>query len=117
MQPPIADLALSGNAQVTIMADANNRSQDPNAFLVAGGPVIPAAGVLIAVSPQHAVESESGPSDSSKVTTSSPSFLKAGELRMRGTHVLSQALAETKPPGLPLAQGESWPSSHRFGVM
>ncbi len=41
----IDDLTLSGNAQFTISADANNRNQDPNAFLVAGGPVHPAVAV------------------------------------------------------------------------
>jgi hypothetical protein len=37
----VGHLTLSGNARFTIAADANNRSQDPNAFKVAGGPVQP----------------------------------------------------------------------------
>jgi hypothetical protein len=41
----VDDLVLSGNAQFTISANANNRSQNPNAFLVAGGPVQPAVSV------------------------------------------------------------------------
>jgi hypothetical protein len=41
----VRDLALSGNAHFSVAADANNRSQDPNAFKVAGGRVTPASGV------------------------------------------------------------------------
>jgi hypothetical protein len=41
----VDDLVLSGNAKVTITANALNRTQNPNAFLVAGGPVHPAAPV------------------------------------------------------------------------
>jgi hypothetical protein len=39
----VADLTLSGNATFVITADANNRVVNPNAFMVAGGPVHPAA--------------------------------------------------------------------------
>jgi hypothetical protein len=38
-----SDLSLGSHAHVSITADANNRNEDPNAFLVAGGPVVPAA--------------------------------------------------------------------------
>jgi hypothetical protein len=41
----VADLTLSGNAHFSITADANNRNEDPNAFLAAGGPVTPVAPV------------------------------------------------------------------------
>ncbi len=37
----VADLVLSGNAKFSITADANNRAQNPNAFMVAGGPINP----------------------------------------------------------------------------
>jgi hypothetical protein len=43
----VDDLVLSGNAKITISANANNRSQNPNAFLVAGGPVQPAMPVAL----------------------------------------------------------------------
>jgi hypothetical protein len=49
----VDDLVLSGNAQFTISANANNRSQNPNAFLVAGGPVQSAAPVA-ALTPAEA---------------------------------------------------------------
>jgi hypothetical protein len=41
----VADLTLTSNARFTIAADALNRVRDPNAFLVAGGAVQPAAPV------------------------------------------------------------------------
>src|SRR5450759_5205295 len=68
-------------------------------------------------SPQHAVASFCGPSDSSAVMTRAPSVLNAGELRILGTQILSQASTLTRPPGWPSTHGESWPSWHRFGVM
>jgi hypothetical protein len=37
----VADLSMSGNAKFAVTANANNRSENPNAFLVAGGPVSP----------------------------------------------------------------------------
>ena len=41
----IDDLVLSGNGHFVIGADADNRNQDPNAFMVAGGAVTPSVEV------------------------------------------------------------------------
>jgi uncharacterized delta-60 repeat protein len=41
----VADLVLGSNAHFTITANANNRNQDPNAFMVAGGPINPSSPV------------------------------------------------------------------------
>ena len=50
------------------------------------GPTMPGIGELVlALSPQQAVASDCGPSDSSAVITSTPSCLNAGEARMIGT--------------------------------
>src|ERR1700743_2905159 len=54
---------------------------------------------------------------SSKLMISRPSFLKAGDSVIIGTHFFRNSLAETRPPGLPLTQGASWPSLQTFGVM
>ncbi len=47
-----ADLTLSGNAHVTITADAGNRTQNPNAFMIAGGPIVPAVPVAPLTQPE-----------------------------------------------------------------
>jgi hypothetical protein len=56
-------------------------------------------------------------SDSSKVMIRRPFCLNAGEPVMRGTQVRRKVLTCASPPGWPLAQGASWPSLHRLGVM
>src|ERR1700722_14077427 len=56
-------------------------------------------------------------SASSKVITSMPPVLYAGDARIFGTHVARNLSAETSPPGRPSLQGMSWPSSQTFGVM
>src|SRR5690348_10130087 len=70
-------------------------------------------------SPQPDDESGGLPpnSASSKVTTSMPSRRNAGDARIFGIQVASQASALTSPPGRPSTHGASWPSSQRFGVM
>src|SRR6476620_11771848 len=68
-------------------------------------------------SPQQAVASLWGPSDSSNVMSSRPSCLYADELRMVGTVALSHSSADVRPPGCPSTQGVSCPSWHRLGVM
>src|SRR3954454_10286310 len=76
----------------------------------------PLYGVL---GPEGSVQQSSAPlSDSSKVTTSSPSFLNAGDPVIRGTQVWRNWSELTSPPGsfIPL-QGSSWPSWQRSGVM
>ena len=50
-------------------------------------------------SPQQAVASVCGLSDSSKVMTSAPSFWNAGDAVMRGTQVRRNWSALTSPPG------------------
>src|SRR5215213_1860366 len=54
---------------------------------------------------------------SSNVIKSIPWSLKPGDLRILGTHLSRNRLAETRPPGFPSTQGSSWPSLQRFGVM
>src|SRR5882757_4207658 len=82
------------------------------------GPSRPGSRVLgPGASPQQAEESEVTPLDSSKVMISRPSFWKAAEARICGTHCSRKLLIDCRPPGSPLAQGESWPSWHRLGVM
>ena len=73
----------------------------------------------VAVGHAHAEASPRGPdtSASSKVTTSIPSCLNAGDARIRGTHCDKKASDDTRPPGSPSTQGASWPSWQRFGVM
>ena len=72
------------------------------------GPRIPGLRVLGPVSsPQQAVESWMGPSDSSAVMISMPFFLNAGEARICGTHVFMKASTWTRPPASPLAHGLS----------
>src|SRR6478672_8702687 len=68
-------------------------------------------------SPQQALASDCGPSDSSKVITRTPSCLNAGEDVMAGTHCLSHSSALARPPGCPSTQGESCPSWQRLGVI
>ena len=57
------------------------------------------------------------PSASSKVMTSMPSCLNAGESMIIGTCCFSQASALTSPPGCRRRRAQSCPSLHRFGVM
>src|SRR5450755_2905936 len=75
-----------------------------------------------ATSSQHAVALAGLPpsvSDSSKVTSSRPSFLNAGELVIFGTQVWRNVSMLASAEGLPcwLTHGASWPSLHRLGVM
>jgi hypothetical protein len=57
------------------------------------GPAMPGSGESPGPgsSPQHAEASDCGPSDSSKVISSSPFFLNAGELVISSTHVCRNA--------------------------
>ena len=84
------------------------------------GPLMPGAGESgPGVSSQQDEESDSGPSDSSKVISSSPFLRKAGEDVIFGTQVSrkpSMSASAEAPLGW-LVQGKSWPSLHRFGVM
>src|ERR1700684_3907760 len=83
------------------------------------GPVIPGRGEPgPGVSSQQEDESDSGPSDSSKVI-SIRLFAKAFEDSIFGIHVsrkLSMSASADSPP-LWFVQGKSCPSSQRFGVM
>src|SRR5664280_533823 len=58
-------------------------------------------------------------SASSKVISSRPSFLNAGEPVILGTQVRRKVSTLVTPEGLPgwFTHGASWPSLHRLGVM
>src|SRR5215470_16609501 len=62
-------------------------------------------------SPQHAASVD----PSSKVIRISPPCLYAGEAMIFGTHVARNLSLCASPPGCPVTQGASWPSSHKFG--